>query len=308
MTSHDNPHPPAAARVVVGVDGFPASDVALRWATEFAARRGRALHIVHGMNLVGLGATRLGAYAVTVEPVRDAVRAHGRAVADRAEQLVREIAPDLPVTVELAADRGSAMLVTRSADAYAVVLGATGSAGTLAHLGSTLLEVTAHADGTVIVVRTDPAGSDTVRTTGPVVVGIDGSPISEAATAAAFAEAAERGTELIAVHAWGDWNFGKFARLDDLQLPGADFQQEEEATLAERLAGWQQKYPDVVVTRKIYLSHPAAHLQQWSETAQLVVVGSRGRGGFTSLLFGSTANSLVQHAHCPVMVVHPAKR
>ncbi len=61
------------------------------------------------------------------------------------------------------------------------------------------------------------------------------------------------------------------------------------------------------MTRKIYLSDPAAQLQQWSDTAQLIVVGNRGRGGFASLLFGSTTSALVQHAHCPVMVVHPAK-
>lgn len=304
--SHENEvHQLASAAVVVGVDGSRGSETALRWAARFASRRGRALQIVHGMNLVGTAA-RFGAYAVTAAPVIDAARAHGRAVVEDAERIVREIAPDLPVMIVLAADAASGVLIDHSADAYAVVLGATGSVGTLTHLGSTLLAVTGHAQGTVIVVRTDPA-DDTVHTTGPVVVGVDGSPTSEAAIAAAFAEAAARGTNLVAVHTWSDWDFGQFAGRDDLFLPNADYEQAEEAILAERLAGWQEKYPEVSVTRKVYLSRPAAQLQEWSDAAQLIVVGSRGRGGFAGLLLGSTANSLVQHAHCPVMVVHPTE-
>ena len=65
------------------------------------------------------------------------------------------------------------------------------------------------------------------------------------------------------------------------------------------------KYPDVGVTRKVDHSGPARMLTKYSTFAQLVVVGSRGRGGFSGLLLGSTSSALVQHAHCPVMVVHP---
>ncbi|WP_442790072.1 universal stress protein [Nocardia sp. CDC160] len=84
-----------------------------------------------------------------------------------------------------------------------------------------------------------------------------------------------------------------------------DVETVEESVLAERLAGWQEKYPDVKVIRRVYLSSPAAQLREWSEQAQLVVVGNRGRGSFLGMLLGSTAHSLVQHAYCPVMVVHP---
>ncbi|RDI55273.1 universal stress protein [Nocardia mexicana] len=307
MTHHDDPHRPATAPVLVGVDGSPGAETALRWAAQFAVRRGRPLQIAHGMNLARIGA-RFGAYAVTAAPAVEAARTRGYDIVERAEQLVREIAPELPVTTALTNDRGAALLIDHSAEAYAVVLGATGSSGTLTHLGSTLLTVTAHAAGTVIVVRTDPDAGDAVHTGGPVVVGVDGTPTSEAAIATAFSEAAARRTDLIAVHTWSDWNFGRHGARDDLLPPGADFEQTEEAILAERLAGWQEKYPDVSVTRYIYLSDPAAQLQQWSHTAQLVVVGSRGHGGLTGLLLGSTANYLVQHAHCPVVVVHPAER
>ncbi|GAB2727912.1 universal stress protein [Nocardia thraciensis] len=305
MAFDDDRHHPASAPVVVGVDDSAGAATALRWAARYASRRRSPLRIVHGMNLAMVGA-RLGAYAVTAAPAADAARAHGSAVVERAERLAREIDADLRVTVELSDDRASALLVGRSAEAHTVVLGATGRTGTPAHLGSTLLAVTSHAQGTVIVVRGGPGGA--IPSTGPVVVGVDGSEISEPAIAAAFTAAAERETDLVAVHCWGDWNFGRYARIDDLPLPGPDLEESEDALLAERLAGWQEKYPDIRVTRKVYLSHPAAQLQQWSEAAQLVVVGSRGRGGFVGLLLGSTSNYLVQHAHCPVMVVHPAKR
>lgn len=306
MTTQDyqEPHTLASAAVVVGVDGSPGSELALCWAADFAARRGRALQILHGLDLVG--ASRIvGPYEVIVPPVVDSVRAHGTALVARAQLEAQKANAELRVATYMSADTGSQLLLEHSKSAYAVVLGATGHTGTLGHLGSTLLAVTAHAKGTVIVVRPDPKAGNTVRGTGPVVVGVDGSPVSEAAIAAAFLEASERGVDLVAVHVWSDWDTGKFAGQNASALLD-DFEEVEEALLAERLAGWQEKYPDVAVTRRIYFAGPAAQLQEWSEHAQLVVVGNRGRGGFAGLLLGSTAHSLVQHAHCPVMVVHSA--
>ena len=308
MTTRDyDEHRLASAKVIVGVDSSAGADTALRWAADFAAARGRELQIVHGMNLIE-GSTAVGTFVVMTPAVTDAVHTAAKTIMERARELVHEIAPELRVSTVLTADSAAGLLVAHSADAYAVVLGAAGSAGTVAHLGSTLLAVTAHAHGTVIVVRTDPDADDTVHTGGPVVVGIDGGPVSEAAIGVAFAEAAERRTSLVAVHVWSDWDFGQFAGRDHLHLPDVDLGEAEPAILAERLAGWQEKYPDVPVTREISRFAPAAELQRWSKSAQLVVVGNRGRGGFTGLLLGSTAHSLVQHAYCPVMVVHPRTR
>ncbi|MRH87627.1 universal stress protein [Nocardia sp. SYP-A9097] len=306
MTPQDyqDPHQLADAAVVVGVDGSPGSELALRWAADFAAQRGRALEILHGLDLVGASRV-VGAYEVIVPPLVDSVRARGTALIAHADLTARTADPGLRVSSVLSSDTGQELLLTHSAKAYAVVLGATGNTGTLGHLGSTLLAVTAHAQGAVIVVRPDPKADNTVRTSGPVVVGVDGSPVSEAAVAAAFFEASDRGTDLVAVHVWSDWDAGKFAGKDASALLD-NFEEVEEAILAERLAGWQEKYPDVEVIRRVYFAGPAAQLREWSEHAQLVVVGNRGRGGFLGLLLGSTAHALVQHAHCPVMVVHGA--
>nr|WP_084467246.1 universal stress protein [Nocardia arthritidis] len=298
----DDPHHLASAKVIVGVDGSDGSWAAVGWAAQFAAERGRELEILHGMGLVGAGGV-LGDYEVIVPSVIDMVREQGKDVVARAERLARSIAPGLRVSARASTDAGSELLIGHSAEAYAVVIGATGDAGTLTHWGSTLLAVTAHAQGTVVVVRADPDAGGAVHASGPVVLGVDGSPVGEAAIAAAFAEAAERGAELVAVHVWSDWDFGRFA--GHTSLGELDLDDVERAILAERLAGWQEKFPQVRVARKVEVSAPGPHLLDWSKVAQLLVVGSRGRGGFAGMLLGSTANTLVQHASCPVMVVHP---
>ncbi|WP_109522689.1 MULTISPECIES: universal stress protein [Nocardia] len=303
-TRSENPDSRHSAPIVVGVDGSEGSRLAVRWAAEAAARRHRPLLIVHGIDLLMVSSTA-GGHDVMAPSVIDAVRTHGTTVVGEAAETARQVASGLDVETELSDESPTRLLIDYSRTAHLVVLGATGNAGAFAHLGSTLLAVTSHGHGSIVVVRTDDPDRK-LRDEGPVVVGVDGSPVSEAAVAAAFAEASARGAELVAVHSWSDWDAGQFAgkrssAVDVNQLETAEF-----AILAERTAGWQEKYPDVRVIRKVYLAGPSAQLMQWSMSAQLVVVGSRGRGGFTGLLMGSTSNFLVQHAHCPVLVAHSA--
>ena len=137
-----------------------------------------------------------------------------------------------------------------------------------------------------------------------MLVGIDGSPASEAATAIAFDEASRRGVGLIALHAWDD------LRVSDLKelFPNFDWDahlSEEEETLAERLAGWHERYPDVGIRRRIETGEPARPLIEASERAQLIVVGSHGshgRGGFPGMLLGSVGAAVVNRARIPVIV------
>ncbi|MEU6562880.1 universal stress protein [Nocardia nova] len=295
-------HHLASAPVVVGVDGSESARTAALWAAGVALHRGRELRIVYGLDLAG--ARRVfNCYDISEPAVLERLRAHGAALVAREALAVREAVPELRVTTEVSSEHPARMLLDHSATGYLVVLGARGTGGPAAHVGSILLSVTAHAEGPVVVVRTDPGAPDAPRAGGPVVVGIDGGPVSEAAVAAAFEEAAERDAELVAVHAWSDLTFGAFAGDPYTWFPTGDIEVNEEAVLAERLAGWQEKYPDVAVRRHISIADPAPHLQQWSDIAQLIVVGSHGRGTFRGLLLGSVSNSLVQHAHCPVMVV-----
>jgi nucleotide-binding universal stress UspA family protein len=135
----------------------------------------------------------------------------------------------------------------------------------------------------------------------PVVVGIDGSPASEAATAFAFEEASRRGVELVAVHAWSD-----FAALELPGIDWSDVEKQAEEALAERLAGWQERYPDVTIQRVVVADRPAHQLLAWSESAQLTVVGSHGRGGFAGMLLGSVSSAVAESARMPVIVARPA--
>ena len=122
-----------------------------------------------------------------------------------------------------------------------------------------------------------------------MLVGIDGSPASESATAIAFDEASLRGVELVALHAWSDTELWGFPGLDSSTMQSLG-----EETLAERLAGWQERYPDVKVRRIVECDRPAHQLVKQSESAQLVVVGSHGRGGYDGMLLGSVSTAVVQ--------------
>jgi nucleotide-binding universal stress UspA family protein len=137
---------------------------------------------------------------------------------------------------------------------------------------------------------------------GPVVVGVDGSPIGEAALAFAFEAAATRQVPLVAVHAWHDTVFeASVAPLLDWDAIEAD----ERRVLAERLAGWGGKYPDVEVRRAVVRDRPPHALieEATATAAQLVVVGSHGRGSAAGLVLGSVSHAMLHHSPCPVAIV-----
>ena len=191
-------------------------------------------------------------------------------------------------------------LQAESADAALVVLGDRGLGGfTGLLLGSVAVSLAAHAACPVVVVRGPEFDASAPRVE-PVVVGVDGSPASEAAFA--FAAAALHAVPLVAVHAWCD------LVVDPTVAPLLDdaLESDEREVLAERLAGWSQEYLDVDVRRLVVRDRPARALVQESASAQLVVVGSRGRGGLAGMLLGLVSHALLHHAHCPVAVVRPA--
>ena len=131
----------------------------------------------------------------------------------------------------------------------------------------------------------------------PVLVGIDGSPASELATAIAFDEASWRGVDLVPLHTWSD------AEVSD--VPSQEWSAQQAAAeepLAERITGWQDRYPDVSVEGVVVWDQPARRLLDQSESTQLVIVGSHGRGGFTGMLLGSVSTAVVHGARIPVIV------
>ncbi|GAA1403396.1 hypothetical protein GCM10009639_48190 [Kitasatospora putterlickiae] len=180
------------------------------------------------------------------------------------------------------------MLARHSREAALVVVGSRGLGrfGALL-IGSVAVHLAAHADCPVLIVRGRPDPD------GPVLVAVDGTGVGAEALGFAFAEASARRAPLTALH---------------IAHPSTGRPDQEERVLAEALAGWREKYPAVEPRSEVVEAHTRPALLEASREAQLLVVGARGRGGFAGLLLGSTSQAMIQHAHCPVVVVrHPAE-
>lgn len=285
--------------VVVGVDGSESAVHAARWAAREAARRKTSLRMVHVCHLVPVRHPRQLAPPVDY---RLAVLDQGRHWLTEAEEAVRHAIPDLAITADLRDGITADLLIEESRTAQLVVLGSRGLGGFSSLLvGSVAIALSAHGRCPVVVVRSDAAGRH-AHEEGPVVVGVDGTEISDEAVAFAFEAAAARSTPLVAVHAWSDAEIAAAWTA----LPGAvdrDYlQAREEQGLTERIAPWRAKFPDVAVREVVVRDRPVHALLRHAAGAALVIVGSRGRGALTGLGLGSVSQGMLHHAECPVAV------
>ncbi len=282
--------------ILVAVDGSPASDAAVRWAADEAALHDAPITLAHVVVPV-----------VASWPVRSLQGEYNqwqednaRQVIEQAEKVVRAMRDEsaLPeVRTEILHDYDVPALVSASKQAQMVVVGNRGlGAVGRAVLGSVSSGLVHHARCPVAIVHADQAQAP--DRTSPVLLGIDGSPASEAATALAFDEASRRKVDLVALHAWSDVGIFPIVGMD-----WHEYEDEGHEVLGERLAGWQEQYPDVHVRRRIVCDKPARWLIEESQQAQLVVVGSQGRGGFKGMLLGSVSSAVAQSANAPVIVV-----
>ncbi|CAL9435493.1 Universal stress protein [Actinosynnema sp. ALI-1.44] len=283
----------AEKSVVVGVDGSSSATAAVRWAAREARRRGVALSVVHACLLVP---ARVPDPIALPRTYHEAVLEQGRQWLAEAAEEARRVAPDLVVTTELASGGAAEDLVGRSASAQLVVLGSRGLGGFTGLLvGSIAVAVATHGHCPVVVVRGAETGSG-------VVVGVDGSAAGEAALAFAFDQAAATGAELVAVRTWSDV-FVDTAWHQGLAVDWEPIEAAERELLERQVEPHRAAHPDVAVRLVVARDRPAHALVAHSRDAALVVVGSRGRGGFRGLLLGSTSQALVHHAECPVVVV-----
>lgn len=284
------------APIVVGVDGSPEAQDALKWAANEASSMHRPLCIVHGFIWPLMGVA-LGPPAGG--PSEAGFQAEAERVLADAEQHARSTAPHIEVTSQLVTGAPTQVLLDQARDAELVVLGHRGLGGFVGLLvGSVGVEVAAHAPCPVVIVQ--PRGADSPRPlTGRVVVGVDGSDLSTVAISFAFQAAMRRGAGVTAVHAWdapGSVDPSLTTAVDKIE-------EVERRLLVESLQAERQRYPDVDVQSKLVNAHPGHALVAESAEAELVVVGSRGRGGFKGMLLGSVSQAVVQHADCPVAVV-----
>jgi nucleotide-binding universal stress UspA family protein len=273
----------ASGGVVVGVDGSPQSSQALDWAIETAQLERRSLHLVH-------------AHGTGSESVVE-----GESLLQSAVQRVGTLDPTLRVTSANVQGSGKSALLAASGQAALLVVGTHGRGHLVTRvLGSTALALVNAAACAVAVVTPPTMARERPRR---VVVGVDESAGCHDAIGFAFSQADLRHLRLTAVHAW--------RASDRIGLLGAITQADkwrtavgnEEAAMAESLAGWSEKYPDVELSRVSIRTEPAAAILAASDVAALVVLGSRRAGALSEAVGSPIVHTVLRGATCPVVVV-----
>jgi nucleotide-binding universal stress UspA family protein len=279
-----------ARPVVVGVDGSDGALDAVAWAAAEAVLHGGPLRIVHAFVWPLL---KIPTALWHMGPERG-LRAHADKILTDAEAIARAVAPDVAVDTAVSTQFPLPLLLEESRNAAYVVVGSSGL-GPLGDslAGSLTVDLVARSHAPVVLVRKTPPPD---RTDQLVVVGVDGSPLAAAAVAVAMNEAALRGGRLLAVHVARRGPAAPLRRL----LAGTPAKL---TLMGNALHGWRRNYPDLPIEERVLIGHPAGALVDLSERATLVVVGSRGRGGFAGMLLGSVSQALLHHAQCPVIVV-----
>jgi nucleotide-binding universal stress UspA family protein len=285
-----------ACPIVVGVDGSPHAMGAVRWAGKEARSQDRALHVVHA-----------SVWSMVSHPAPPKVPdGHRQVMLNLARRWVREAgnaaraaAPGLQVVERVVVGEPAEVLIGESRHAREVVVAARGFDGPVAGLlGSTAWRVAQHAGCPVVVIR--PSESDDPGAL--VVVGADGSAGSDAAVEFAMEYAARWAAPLLVLHAWSDVRLSEREGTVWRTCDWATVAAEADRLLAERLAGWRDKYPEVDVRRVVTRDWPVRQLLDAATGARLLVVGARGRSKLPGML-GSTSGSLLHVARCPLAIV-----
>jgi nucleotide-binding universal stress UspA family protein len=292
--------------IVVAVDGSDAGAAAVAWAANAASKRNAPLKLVTAYTMPQF------MYAdgmVPPQELYDQLEEEAMAKINEAREAVRAFDESIEVSYHVAESTPIDLLLQLSEEADIVVMGSRGLGGLSGLvLGSVSSAVVSHASCPVVVVRKDNDVSAGNKY-GPVVVGVDGSDVSRRALDYAFREADARGTKLRAVHSWADAQVQtSLVGLAAVQSQLDAMSAQERQILREELAPMREKYPDVEVEEVVDRDRPIQVLKDNSEDAQLLVLGSHGRGGFRGMLLGSTSRALLQYAPCPMMVVRPTSK
>jgi nucleotide-binding universal stress UspA family protein len=274
--------------VMAGYDGSASSDEALRWAAREAWSRGTILTICLAWPPDELALPGDSG-------VLDRARQHGEEILARGARYIGSMLDPGDVRTILAEGPPARILCERSGSAEMVVVGSHGHGGLSGLLlGSVSWQVASHGRGRIVVVRGQWRPVN--QSPGPVVVGVDGSPGSQAALAFAAEEAALRDVPLVAV----------CALADAPGVLGGAAQMEEGFSRLMTLR--EKEHPEVTVLRQVSFGPPRTALLNAAAEAQMLVVGARGLGGLDGMSLGSVAATLLHHSPCPVGVVHRPAR
>ena len=289
------------APVVAGVDGSVTSQRAVAWAAEAAVRRGVALEIVHAWQMPLLGELP---DPLVLEPI--AYERAAQHVLDSAGEQVRQLDPGLVVEPRLVKGHATGALLEAAAGASVLVVGSHGRGWVgSALVGSVSQQCVTHSRIPVVVV---PAQGDLTRH-GRIVVGVDGSDGSSRALRFAVEEATRRRAALAVVHVWHQPEpIGPVAtQMWAYQASVEKASQTLLDTMTASLRPASEGHPGPRSIERISTEgYPSHALVACARDADLLVVGARGRGGFTGLLLGSVSLRCLHHAPCPIAVVHMA--
>jgi nucleotide-binding universal stress UspA family protein len=298
METNERHEPAGAGGVVIGTDGSAGSGAALRWGVREAAVRGIPARAVLAWSYLDQhhrgGGTRFDSGYDE--------KAAQEALAAAVEEAVGAEAA-LGVLKQTVCDLAPRALLDAALEADLLVVGARGLGGFRSLLlGSVSDQCLHHAACPVAVVREDPPAS--LPPDAPIVVGVDGSPDAVRALRWAIEEARARQVPLRVVQAWEPGfvdEVSVYPVVANLAEMGERAQAEVDALLAA------EDTTGITVDAQHAFGPPARTLLEASADASLLVVGSRGRGGFAGLLLGSVSHQVTRHATCPVVVVRPGR-
>jgi nucleotide-binding universal stress UspA family protein len=291
-----------AGSVVVGYDGSPHAAAAVDWAAAEAGRRGVGLHLLYAADYAGV-VSPAGAAAWLPDLAVDAAREITEEGAERARKTV----PNLQVTTDTTIGSVTGSLVDAATDAALLVVGTRGHgelAGAL--LGSVAFSVSAHSPCPVVVVRGD--GTISPGPERPVLVGVDGSPAAEAALAFAADTAHDNGAPLVIAGVWQvaaaeTWEAAYWSSVEPTRTPAEAARRAADEVVAQAERAAREKHPGLTTSTEVLSGPVGRSLADQGAGAGLLVVGARGRGGFTGLLLGSVSRAVIHRASCPVAVV-----
>ncbi|MEV0584512.1 universal stress protein [Nonomuraea sp. NPDC050310] len=277
--------------IVVGVDGSEASRAAVEWAADDACRTHQPLLLVHGLDRWAYEIDRYRAPELT-----DWLTQGGETILAKAEEIAHARQPKVEVTTKLADGPPALVLREQGKHASEIVVGRRGLGGFAGALvGSVSMNVAGQAHRPVVVVRQDPG-----PLAGLIVVGVDDSPECGPALEYAFRQAVSRDARILAIHGW---RLPALPGYPALYVDLDEVRTAQQKVVTDRLADLTNRYPHVEVEVMVRNAHPVDLLVQASAEADLVVVGSHGRGALSAALLGSVGRGVLHHAHCAVAVV-----
>ncbi|MGP5162872.1 universal stress protein [Arthrobacter rhombi] len=290
----------AAEGIVVGVDGSDPALCALDWAAVEAKRRGVPLNVVTCYTIPVFAASSMDAGYATLDD--QVIRDGAQEVLDAARDRIGET--EVEVRLRIESGDPSGVLLELSEEAELIVVGTRGRGGFVGRLlGSVSSALPAHSKCPTVIVpvctaKRSDAGSE-VRDI--VVVGIDGSDRARRAVLVAAEQAMSRAVPLRVVCALPPVS-GSLA-----WMPATVDQEALTLDVRRQLrvgTRWlASHFPDLVIETDVIQGAPIEVLIEESATAELLVTGSRGRGGFAGMLLGSTSQGVLHHSKGPVLVV-----